>query len=64
MTVKIRMGVMICICRRTVVCDTGRSAQVFVLDGKHHTAKAFGAEQDIVKVNVLENCVIDLSQVF
>lgn len=30
----------------------------------HYVAKDFGTAKDIVKVNVLEDCAIDLSQVF
>ena len=47
-----------------IVDPDGKSAQVFVLDGGHYAAKDFGTAKDTVKVNVLEDCVIDLSQVF
>ena len=47
-----------------IVDPDGKSAQVFVLDGGHYVAKDFGTAKDMVKVNVLEDCAIDLSQVF
>ena len=47
-----------------IVDPASQSVQVFVLDGKHYVAKDFGTARDTVKVNVLEGCAIDLSQVF
>ena len=47
-----------------IVDPTGKSVQVFVLDDDHYVAKDFGTAKDTVKVNVLEDCAIDLSQVF
>lgn len=47
-----------------IVDLTNKLVQVFVLDGKYYAAKDFGAPGDKVKVNVLEDCTIDLSQVF
>ena len=47
-----------------IVDPDGKSVQVFVLDGGHYVAKDFGTAKDTVKVNVLEDCAIDLSQVF
>ena len=41
-----------------------KSVQVFVLEDGRYTAKDFGASGDTVRVNVLEDCTIDLSQVF
>lgn len=41
-----------------------KSVQVFVLEGGHYVAKDLGMREDKLKVNVLEDCVIDLSQVF
>lgn len=46
-----------------IVDPASKSVQVFVLDGKYYVAKDFGAVGDKIKVNVLENCTIDLSQV-
>lgn len=43
---------------------TSKLVQVFVLDGKYYAAKDFGTAKDTIKVNVLEDCAIDLSQVF
>lgn len=47
-----------------IVDPVGQSVQVFVLDGGHYAAKDFGTAKDTIKVNVLEDCAIDLSQVF
>ena len=47
-----------------IVDPASKSVQVFVLDDGHYVAKDFGTIEDTVKVNVLENCTIDLSQVF
>ena len=47
-----------------IVDPESKSVQVFVLDGGHYVAKDFGAAGDKIKVNVLEDCSIDLSQVF
>lgn len=47
-----------------IVDPVGQSVQVFVLDGEHYAAKDFGTAKDTIKVNVLEDCAIDLSQVF
>ena len=47
-----------------IVNPASKSVQVFVLDGGHYVAKDFGAAGDKIKVNVLEDCSIDLSQVF
>ena len=41
-----------------------KSVQVFVLEDGRYTAKDFGAAGDTVWVNVLDDCTIDLSQVF
>lgn len=41
-----------------------KSVQVFVLDDGRYVAKDFGTAEDTIKVNVLENCTIDLSPVF
>ena len=47
-----------------IVDPASKSAQSFVLEDGHYTAKEFGAAGDKMKVNVLEGCVLDLSQVF
>ena len=47
-----------------IVDPTDKSVQVFTLEGGHYIAKDFGAADDKVRVNVLEDCVIDLSEVF
>ena len=39
-------------------------AQSFVLEDGRYSVKEFGAAGDKMKVNVLEGCVIDLSEVF
>ena len=41
-----------------------KSVQVFVLEDGHYTAQEFGTAGDMVRVNVLKDCAIDLSQVF
>lgn len=47
-----------------IVDPASKSVQVFVLEDGHYTARDFGADGDTVRVNVLEDCTIDLSQVF
>ena len=47
-----------------IVDPADRSVQVFVLEDGRYTAKDFGAAGDRLRVNVLEDCIIDLSQVF
>ena len=47
-----------------IVDPDDKTVQVFVLEDGHYTAKDFGAVGDAVRVNVLEDCTIDLSQVF
>ncbi len=47
------------------IVDPGdKTVQVFVLEDGHYAAKDFGAAGDQVRVNVLEDYTIDLSQVF
>ena len=41
-----------------------KTALSFILENGHYAAKEFGTAIDQMKVNVLEDCVIDLSQVF
>ena len=47
-----------------IVDPADKSVQVFTLEDGHYTAKDFGAAGDKVRVNVLEDCVIDLSETF
>lgn len=47
-----------------IVDPASRSVQVFVLEDGRYAAKDFGAVGEDLKVNVLEDCTIDLSQVF
>jgi len=47
-----------------IVDPSDKSVQVFVLEEGHYVAKDFGATGDRVRVNVLEDCAIDLSRVF
>lgn len=47
-----------------IVDPASKSVQVFVLEDGHYAAKDFGASGDKLKVNILEGCAIDLSQVF
>lgn len=47
-----------------IIDPAGKSVQVFVLEDGRYVAKDFGTVSDMVKVNVLEECAIDLSQVF
>ena len=47
-----------------IVDPTDKTVQVFVLEDGRYTAKDFGAAGDTVRVNVLEDCTIDLPQVF
>ena len=47
-----------------IVDPASKSVQVFVLDDGRYVAKDFGTVEDTLKVNVLEDCTIDLSQVF
>lgn len=47
-----------------IVDPSEQSVQVFLLEDGHYTAKDFGGAEDKLLVNVLEDCVIDLSEVF
>ena len=47
-----------------IVDPADKSVQVFVLEDGHYTAQDFGTAGDTVRVNVLKDCAIDLSQVF
>lgn len=47
-----------------IVNPSDKFVQVFLLEDGRYTAKDFGEGKDMVKVNVLEDCSIDLSLVF
>lgn len=47
-----------------IIDTNSKSVQVFVLEDGRYTAKDFGTAGDKLKVNVLEDCTIDLSRVF
>lgn len=47
-----------------IVDLAGKSVQTFALEDGRYTAKDFGTAEYKLKVCVLDNCVIDLSQVF
>ena len=47
-----------------IIDPDDKTVQVFVLEDGRYTAKDFGAAGDTVRVNVLEDCTMDLSQVF
>lgn len=47
-----------------IVDPTNKDVQSFVLEDGRYSVKEFGAAGDKMKVNVLEGCVIDLSEVF
>ena len=47
-----------------IIDPRDKSVQVFVLEDGHYMAKDFGTAGDKLKVNVLEDCTIDLSKVF
>lgn len=41
-----------------------RTVQVFLLEGQHYVVKAVAGTGDRLKINVLEDCEIDLAEVF
>lgn len=47
-----------------IVDPAGKSVQMFVLEDGHYAAKDFRSVGETARVNVLEDCTIDLSQVF
>ena len=47
-----------------IVDPKNKSVQVFLRDGKYLRLDEDYSEKDIAKVNVLENCMIDLKKVF
>lgn len=47
-----------------IVDPASKSVQVFVLEDGHYAAADFGMAGDTLKVNILEDCTIDLTPVF
>ena len=47
-----------------IVDPDSKDVQAFVLDGGRYFVKGYGTAEDKMKVDVLEDCVIDLSTVF
>ena len=47
-----------------IVDPDSKTAQSFILEDGHYSVKEFGTAGDKMKVNVLEDCVIDLSEIF
>ncbi len=47
-----------------IVNPAEKSIQVFVLEDNHYVATALGGSSDVLKVNVLDGCYIDLARVF
>ena len=47
-----------------IVDPADKSVQVFLLEDGRYTAKDLFTDEDTMKVNVLEDCVIELSRVF
>ena len=47
-----------------IIDPVDKTVQVFVLEDGRYAAKDFGAVGDKLKVNILEDCTIDLSEVF
>lgn len=47
-----------------IVDPTGKNVQTYVLENGNYSAKAWATAKDKLKVEVLEDCWIDLSQVF
>lgn len=47
-----------------IVDPEDRSIQVFVLEDGRYSVKDFGTTEDHLRVNILEDCTIDLSKVF
>ena len=47
-----------------IVDPTSKDVQVFLLEDGHYFRKDYGTAEDTIKVNVLENCRLDLSGIF
>lgn len=52
------------VCEYWIVDPDSKTAQSFILEGGHYSVKEFGTAGEKMKVNVLEDCVIDLSDIF
>ena len=47
-----------------IIDPDSKTVQSFILEDGHYSVKEFGTAGDKIKVNVLEDCMMDLSQVF
>ena len=47
-----------------IIDPSGKEALSYVLEDGHYKAKESGTTGDQMRVNVLEDCMLDLSQVF
>jgi len=47
-----------------IVDPDSKTVQSFILEDSHYSVKEFGTGGDKMQVNVLEDCVIDLSELF
>ena len=47
-----------------IIDPDSKTVQSFILEDGHYSVKEFGTAGDKIKVNVLEDCVIDLSELF
>lgn len=47
-----------------IVAPTNKDAQSLVLEDSRYSVKGFGTAADTMKVNIPEDCLIDLSEVF
>lgn len=47
-----------------IVSPEEKTVQVFLLEDGRYTVKDFGADKDRLKVNILDDCFIELSKVF
>lgn len=47
-----------------IVDPASKDVQVFLLEDGHYFRKDYGTAEDTIKVNVLENCRLDLSKIF
>lgn len=47
-----------------IVDPDSKTVQSFVLEDRHYAVREFGTARDKMKVSVLEDCIIDLSELF
>lgn len=47
-----------------IIDPDSKTVQSFILEDGHYSVKEFGTAGDKIKVNVLEDCVIDLAELF